>query len=91
MIEVDHVVKHYAAHLAVDGVSFQAHPGEIFGLLGPNGAGKTTIIRMIMNILTPDAGEVLFDGARSRRPIRAASAICRKSAACTGGRRWRRC
>ena len=63
MIEVDNVVKHYAAHLAVDGVSFQARPGEIFGLLGPNGAGKTTIIRMIMNILTPDSGEVLFDGA----------------------------
>ena len=63
MIEVRNVIKRYAAHLAVDGVSFQAHPGEIFGLLGPNGAGKTTIIRMIMNILTPDAGEVLFDGA----------------------------
>ena len=65
MIEVRNVVKRYAAHVAVDDVSFQARPGEIFGLLGPNGAGKTTIIRMIMNILTPDSGEVLFDG----RPV----------------------
>ena len=49
----------------MDDVSFRAQPGEIFGLLGPNGAGKTTIIRMIMNLLTPDSGEVLFDG----RPV----------------------
>ncbi len=49
----------------MDDVSFLAQPGEIFGLLGPNGAGKTTIIRMIMNLLTPDSGEVLFDG----RPV----------------------
>ena len=43
--------------------SFQTHPGEIFGLLGPNGAGKSSIIRMIMNILTPDSGKDLFDGS----------------------------
>ena len=49
----------------MDDVSFRAQPGEIFGLLGPNGAGKTTTIRMIMNLLTPDSGEVLFDG----RPV----------------------
>ena len=62
MIEVRNVVKRYGEHLAVNGVSLRAHPGEIFGLLGPNGAGKTTIIRMIMNILIPDSGEVVFEG-----------------------------
>ena len=62
MIDVCNVFKRYGDHLAVNGVSLRAHPGEIFGLLGPNGAGKTTIIRMIMNILIPDSGEVLFDG-----------------------------
>ena len=62
MIEVREVVKRYGDHLAVDGVSFRAQPGEIFGLLGPNGAGKSTIIRMIMNILAPDSGQVRFDG-----------------------------
>ena len=62
MIEVREVVKRYGDRLAVDGVSFGAHTGEIFGLLGPNGAGKSTIIRMIMNILAPDSGQVRFDG-----------------------------
>ena len=62
MIDVRDVFKRYGDHLAVNGVSLRAHPGEIFGLLGANGAGKTTTIRMIMNILVPDSGEVLIDG-----------------------------
>lgn len=41
---------------AVDGVSFTAHPGEIFGVLGPNGAGKTTLLRMLATILGPTSG-----------------------------------
>ena len=68
MVEIRDVVKRYGDHLAVDGVTFRAHAGEVFGLLGPNGAGKSTIIRMIMNILVPDTGQVLFDG----QPIRSA-------------------
>ena len=48
---------------AVDGVSFEAYRGEIFGLLGPNGAGKTTTLRMIATLLKPDAGDVLVDGS----------------------------
>ena len=62
MIDVRDVFKRYGDHLAVNGVSLRAHPGEIFGLLGANGAGKTTTIRMIVNILVPDSGEVLIDG-----------------------------
>ncbi|HEY4643248.1 MAG TPA: ATP-binding cassette domain-containing protein [Bacteroidota bacterium] len=54
--------KEYSSVRAVDGVSFVVRPGEVFGLLGPNGAGKTTTIRMVLNILRPDAGEVTFDG-----------------------------
>ena len=62
MIALRNVSKSYGSHRAVDEVSFTANPGEIFGLLGPNGAGKTTAIRILMNILLPDAGEViLFD------------------------------
>ena len=41
---------------AVDGVTFQCHPGEVFGLLGPNGAGKTTTLRIISTALRPSAG-----------------------------------
>jgi len=54
--------KEYSSVRAVDGVSFVVRPGEVFGLLGPNGAGKTTTIRMVLNILRPDAVEVTFDG-----------------------------
>jgi ABC-2 type transport system ATP-binding protein len=61
-LQVQDVKKRYGAVQAVDGVSFTASPGKIYGLLGPNGAGKTTTIRMIMNIITPDQGQILFDG-----------------------------
>jgi ABC-2 type transport system ATP-binding protein len=48
---------------AVAGLSFEVQPGEIFGLLGPNGAGKTTSIRMILDIIKPDSGEIsVLDG-----------------------------
>jgi ABC-2 type transport system ATP-binding protein len=60
------VKKYFGEVKAVDGVSFSAEPGEILGLLGPNGAGKTTIIRMIMNILAPDEGEILFENRKIR-------------------------
>ncbi len=64
MLTVSHLRKEFAAVLAVDDVSFVVQRGEIFGLLGPNGAGKTTTIRIILNILRPDGGEVLYDGRR---------------------------
>ncbi len=47
---------------AVEEVSFEARPGEVFGLLGPNGAGKTTALRMLSTILRPTAGRVEIDG-----------------------------
>ena len=46
-LETENVVKQYANHLALDGVSIQVPEGKIFGLLGPNGAGKTTLIRRL--------------------------------------------
>lgn len=51
---------------AVDDVSFEVSPGEVFGLLGPNGAGKTTIIRMILGLLRPDSGYAEINGINSR-------------------------
>jgi len=59
--------KSYGKFVAVDGVSLAVPPGTIFGLLGPNGAGKTTTIRMIMDIIAPDEGQVLFAGRPRRR------------------------
>jgi len=48
--------------VAVDDVSLQVKPGELFGLLGPNGAGKTTIIRILCTLLSPTAGRALVEG-----------------------------
>lgn len=47
---------------AVNGLSFSANEGEIFGLLGPNGAGKTTTLRMLATLIKPDSGDALVDG-----------------------------
>lgn len=48
--------------VAVDGISFSAYEGEIFGLLGPNGAGKTTTLRMISTLIRPDEGDAIVKG-----------------------------
>lgn len=61
-VEVNHVAKSFGKSKAVEDVSFNVRPGEIFGLLGPNGAGKTTTIRMLLDIFKPDAGEVAVLG-----------------------------
>jgi ABC-2 type transport system ATP-binding protein len=75
MIEVESLRKSYADLVAVDGVSFTAHPGEIFGLLGPNGAGKTTTIGCISGLLTPTAGRVAVMGHDVVREGRAARQV----------------
>jgi ABC-2 type transport system ATP-binding protein len=62
MLEIRNIVKQYANHRALDGVSFHVKKGSLFGILGPNGAGKTSLIRIINQITGPDSGEILFDG-----------------------------
>ena len=62
MLEVRDVLKSYDGRAVVNRVSFDVAPGESFALLGPNGAGKTTLIRMITDILRPDAGTIRLDG-----------------------------
>lgn len=60
--------------VALDGVSFEVRPGEIFGLLGPNGAGKTTCLRLLSTVLRPTAGDALIAGhsvAREPELVRA--------------------
>lgn len=58
VIEASHITKSFKGARAVDDVSFSVGQGEIFGMVGPNGAGKTTTIRMLMDIIKPDSGEI---------------------------------
>jgi ABC-2 type transport system ATP-binding protein len=60
--------KRYKRRTAVDGVSFTVGRGEVMGLLGPNGAGKTTVIKMLLGLVRPDAGEVLLLGHPAKDP-----------------------
>lgn len=64
VIDVNGVSKYYGSFKAVDDVTFQVHRGEIFAMLGPNGAGKSTIMRMILDIIKPDAGTIAVLGGR---------------------------
>src|SRR3954452_20213080 len=67
MIHVENLTKSFrdlrrGQVLAVDGVSFDALPGQVFGLLGPNGAGKTTIMRILCTVLKPTGGTATLAG-----------------------------
>ena len=78
MIKLYNVSKTYAKAQtkAVDNLSLEIKPGEIFGFLGPNGAGKSTTIKMITGILTPDAGIIEIDGINiAKNPIAAKSLV----------------
>lgn len=64
MLEIKNLSKYFGIKKAVDNVSFKVEEGHILGVLGKNGAGKSTIFRMILNILDPDEGEVLYNGQK---------------------------
>jgi ABC-type sugar transport system ATPase subunit len=58
------LTKHFGGLIAVDGVSFDIHPGEVIGLVGDNGAGKSTFIKMISGVYQPDGGEIFYNGKK---------------------------
>ncbi len=62
ILQVQNLTKRFGDLVAVDDLSFEVERGEVFGLLGPNGAGKTTTIRMILDIIPPDAGRITVLG-----------------------------
>ena len=62
ILKVANLIKRYAGRTVVDGVSFHVRQGEIVGLLGRNGAGKTTSFRMTIGMITPEDGQVVFEG-----------------------------
>jgi len=74
-IQVTNLHKSFGEIKAVQGVSFDVQPGEIFGLLGPNGAGKTTTISMLATLLRPDEGDALVMGHSIRRDPMAVKSV----------------
>ena len=61
-LKIESLSKNYGQFRAVNNVSFDLEPGEIFGLLGPNGAGKTTIISCIISLVKPSKGSISVFG-----------------------------
>ncbi|MBW2622325.1 MAG: ABC transporter ATP-binding protein [Deltaproteobacteria bacterium] len=70
VIVVNDLLKVYGAFTAVDHISFEVHPGEIFGLLGPNGAGKTSSLESLEGLRTPDGGEIKVAGVNPAKEFR---------------------
>jgi ABC-2 type transport system ATP-binding protein len=68
--DIKNVTKKFRDRVVVDDLSFSLRSGQIVGLLGPNGAGKTTTLRMILDILKPDFGSILFENQEINREIR---------------------
>lgn len=62
MLVFDDLYKRFGDVVALDGLSFEVHPGRILGFLGPNGAGKTTAMRCVFGLVTPESGLVTWDG-----------------------------
>ena len=69
-LSTESLTKEYSGHRVVDSVSIYVQPGEIVGLLGPNGAGKTTTFNMVVGIVRPDSGVILFEEKEiTRKPM----------------------
>jgi len=76
IISLQHLVHRYENRTALNGVSFDVRPAELFGLLGPNGSGKTTLFRILSTLMVPTAGRAVVmgcdasqDAARLRRQV----------------------
>ena len=64
MLELKNVTKEFGTKKAVDNIAFKLNNGKILGLVGRNGAGKSTTFRMILQIIEPTSGEILYDGEK---------------------------
>ena len=66
VIEIDSLTKYYKQQKGIENLNLSIYPGEVFGFLGPNGAGKSTTIRLILNLISPTAGQVKIFGQEVR-------------------------
>ena len=73
-IHTDHLSKTFSGFAAVENISIDVNPGEIYALIGPNGAGKTTLVKMLTGLLEPTGGAAFIDGYNiSTHPVHAKS------------------
>ncbi len=69
MLELKNVTKEFSSNKAVEDLSFKVEKGKIFGLIGRNGAGKSTTFRMILNIIEPTNGEILYNNKKINQEV----------------------
>ena len=81
-LQIQNVTKTFGRKTAVDNVSFELYPGEVFGFLGPNGAGKTTIIKMVMGFFRPDEGTIIINGYNRKTHYEAAMSSILQPSSC---------
>jgi ABC-2 type transport system ATP-binding protein len=67
IVKLDRVSKRFGDVNAVDGISLEVPPGQIFGMIGPSSRGKTTLIRLLVGVLAPSGGHVSVFGHERRR------------------------
>ena len=67
IIETRELTKNFSGQLAVNGISLEIKRNTVYGLLGPNGAGKSTTLKLILGLLRPTKGEILFNGESWKR------------------------
>ena len=76
MVSAREVTKTFGSLTAVDRVSMEVHPGDVYGLLGPNGAGKTTFMRILFGLIRPDSGDLhLWGTSVQPNPVAALTAV----------------
>ena len=75
-LKTENLTKIIGNLLVVDNLNLEIRRGEVFGFLGPNGAGKTTSIKMMVGLLRPTSGRVLFDGAKSGSSVKRRIGVC---------------
>ncbi len=78
ILKINGLTKHYEGKLALDNVSFSVEDGEFLSILGPSGCGKTTLLRILIGLLAPDAGEIRLGD----RDITKASPDAREMGSC---------
>src|SRR5271163_608441 len=69
MLEAQGLTKYYGSVLAVQSIDFSLEPGQVLGYLGPNGSGKSTTVKMLIGLLEPTSGQVLFHGKNIQQDL----------------------